>query len=46
MNRPVDVAERLSLFSDHGAPKVVARDAGGDLTADHGTSLLDHPGDS
>ncbi len=25
MNRPVDLAEKLSLFSDHWAPKVVAR---------------------
>ena len=25
MNRPVDIAERLSLFSEHWSPKVVAR---------------------
>ena len=25
MNRPVDLAERLSLFSEHWSPKVVAR---------------------
>ena len=25
MNRPVDIAEKLSLFSEHWSPKVVAR---------------------